>query len=687
MIAFLRRTTKANAEDGYLLLNTAFHREQGIHHFRSEISSALVDQFVAEMTDEVEFSGVDTNLSQALVDEIRNWGVPSPIIETCQPQKTVHDNLHIEWNDLSLRQNNQELSIGFHLSGSSKHCTLTLQPQSAWLLEQERNDNGFRFGAMAYESCPRLHLTGTLDNNPIEGTGWIDHQWGDFGWLRSEKHPEDLLCWVWLGINLDNGADVIVGRLTNRQTGEVENQSAIYFAPQTAPVILDDVQLGEGRGWTSRKSMTAYSLEWQIGIPSLGLELSFTPFIDDQEIPVFGLTHAIWEGVGTVSGTFAGNPIRGRARLELQGCSNVLDVRQTMKHWVERIDTTLKNFLPEKLSDRKLAHYAGAPRFAYDAEAQTEIFSEPVWDLLDRGAKHWRPIFGLLLLDALGENVEPYETLLSVMPEFIHNGSVIIDDIEDRSQTRRGDETLQLRYGLPTAINAGNMLYFLPILTLADHPHLSVAQREEIYGLLIRTYVQAHIGQGQDIYWSRTGQDRGRSFWLREELGQQILQAHSFKTAALIRAVAEMACIIAETSQATKNICTQFAENLGLAFQIVDDINNFTSQPEWGKVRGEDLAAGKTSFVIYKAVNLLPRAEQDELIDIVNTESLRGSEAGLERGIELIEQSQAFDICRKDAKALVEKEWPRFSREVDPSQSKVMLRLLITHILNIPLEM
>ena len=111
------------------------------------------------------------------------------------------------------------------------------------------------------------------------------------------------------------------------------------------------------------------------------------------------------------------------------------------------------------------------------------------------GQQHWRPIYGLLLLDALGVDVEPYETLISVVAEFVHNGSVIIDDIKDDSRTRRGEPTIHLRYGLPTAINAGNQLYFLPLLALSGHPALTPEQRnEESYRVVIRMFVQAHIG-------------------------------------------------------------------------------------------------------------------------------------------------------------------------------------------------
>ncbi|HSM19644.1 MAG TPA: polyprenyl synthetase family protein, partial [Hyphomicrobiales bacterium] len=136
------------------------------------------------------------------------------------------------------------------------------------------------------------------------------------------------------------------------------------------------------------------------------------------------------------------------------------------------------------------------------------MLARPIWDLLSRGGKHWRPIFGILLLQALGVEPAPYETMLAVIPELGHNAAVVIDDIEDASQTRRGEETIHLRYGLPTAINAANTLYFLPLLSISDHPHLTAGQRDAIYRLIIEMFVQAHFGQAQDLYWSKLEPDR-----------------------------------------------------------------------------------------------------------------------------------------------------------------------------------
>ena len=382
------------------------------------------------------------------------------------------------------------------------------------------------------------------------------------------------------------------------ETGEVVSRFAVLFSPGVPPRLVGDVRLTEKRRWLSRRTVISYPLEWRIEIPSLSIDLDFAPAADDQEMPVFGIINGIWEGTGAVAGTVAGEPVSGRAWLELYGYGFVVDLAAYQKRWVDRIDATLKDFFPPELGEERLAAFAGAPRWRYDSAAMTEMIAAPAWDLLARGGKHWRPIYGLLLLDALGVDAAPYETAMSAITELVHTGSLIIDDIEDGSQTRRGQETIHVRHGLPTAINAGNMLYFLPLLTISNHPNLSPAQRDEIYRIILEMLVQGHFGQAQDLFWSRPGAVRPEGFWAGEHLGEQILQMHAFKSAAAVRAMSEIACIIAGSDKRQREACARFGESWGVAFQIVDDIHNFSDDPKWGKLRGEDIAAGKASYVI-----------------------------------------------------------------------------------------
>jgi len=95
--------------------------------------------------------------------------------------------------------------------------------------------------------------------------------------------------------------------------------------------------------------------------------------------------------------------------------------------------------------------------------------------MLDRGGKRWRPVLGLIMAKCLGRgNLEDFEANKDVyfscgMTGIVHNGSLIVDDIEDGSSMRRGQECTYKRFGTDIAINAGNFMYFAPMLKLDNY--------------------------------------------------------------------------------------------------------------------------------------------------------------------------------------------------------------------------
>ncbi|MCB1496211.1 MAG: polyprenyl synthetase family protein [Bauldia sp.] len=677
-----RQASRDGNGEGHMLLLSSFDEAKGEHTVRSEVSPGLVDHFLRAAPDELRGAGINRNLVDAFTAEIERGGVPSPILLSARPVSMAKDRLAIDWGDFALDEDGDGIAMRFSMPDDGAVCAMSASPVATWL-----NDDCPPAGAMAYQSCPRLTLTGTVDGEAIRGEAWMDHQWGDYGWMKTLGASAELLGWDWLGINLDDGTDLIVMVRRNMHSRDAVGRLAVLFAPGELPRTVHDADISPLRQWVSPDSMIAYPVACRIAIPSLGADLVFEPLADGQEIPVFGVTNVIWEGVGRIEGVLGDRPATGRARLELNGYGLILDFGSYQRQWIERIDATMHRFLPRELDDDRLAGFVGEPRWAFDSHAQTAMLATPAWDLFDRGGKHWRPVYGLMLLDALGVELAPYETLVSVISEFIHNGSVIIDDIEDNSATRRGAPTIHRRYGLPTAINAGNQLYFLPLLTLSDHPALVPEQRDAIYRAITTMFVQAHMGQAQDLYWSDAATVRGPAFWTSDRLAGLILQAHAYKTAAAVKTISEIDCIVAGTDERIRKAAMDFGESWGIAFQIFDDIRNFSTRPEWGKTRGEDVLSGKVTYVTRKAVSLLEGAGQAELIRILD--GLRStSQAGdLAVGIELIEQSGAFDQCRADATALVEAAWPPFAEVLPQTTAKVMLRVFVTHLLDSNFDM
>ena len=101
-----------------------------------------------------------------------------------------------------------------------------------------------------------------------------------------------------------------------------------------------------------------------------------------------------------------------------------------------------------------------------DLDTVNKALNEPIYDLLDRGGKRWRPALGLIMAKCLGrENIEDFDSNRDIyytcgLTEIVHNGSLMVDDVEDQSLQRRGQDCTYRKYGTDIAVNAGNFMYF-----------------------------------------------------------------------------------------------------------------------------------------------------------------------------------------------------------------------------------
>ena len=98
---------------------------------------------------------------------------------------------------------------------------------------------------------------------------------------------------------------------------------------------------------------------------------------------------------------------------------------------------------------------------------------------------------------------------------------------------------------------------------------------------------------------------------------------------------------------------------------------------------GEDLAAGKVAYVIFRALQMVSGPDRRRLAAILGSEKLRRDEKIMREGIGLIRNSGSLSVCAVEATRMVEREWRRFSGFVPPSQSKMMLRILCTGLMNL----
>lgn len=215
-----------------------------------------------------------------------------------------------------------------------------------------------------------------------------------------------------------------------------------------------------------------------------------------------------------------------------------------------------------------------------------ENINRPAVDLMLRGGKRWRPLVMYLCHQMAGGQDFPWEW--GSLVELPHNGSLIIDDIEDHGEERRGKPAVHLIYGEDLSINSGNLLYFLPTILLDRYPIT-----DHRYRLITSAYHEVmrrlHFGQGLDIQWHN---DHG---YIPEV--PTYLQMCRFKTGSLSSLAARLGVLLARDDVQLALEAGRVWEDIGVGFQIMDDVKNLvTGNP--GKLRGDDIIEGKKSLPV-----------------------------------------------------------------------------------------
>ena len=111
-------------------------------------------------------------------------------------------------------------------------------------------------------------------------------------------------------------------------------------------------------------------------------------------------------------------------------------MREMLADWRPAIDEAIADLVPREIDADYLETFFGPPTYEYDATGIECALATPLWDLLDRGGKRWRAILFLVFIEGFGE--DPAEYLpYACIPELLHNGTIIVDDVEDEATMRR----------------------------------------------------------------------------------------------------------------------------------------------------------------------------------------------------------------------------------------------------------
>jgi all-trans-nonaprenyl-diphosphate synthase len=250
--------------------------------------------------------------------------------------------------------------------------------------------------------------------------------------------------------------------------------------------------------------------------------------------------------------------------------------------------------------------------------------------LFEAGGKRVRPAIVLLVSRATmpESDLTARHRRLAEITELIHTASLVHDDVVDEAAVRRGVPTVHSMFGNRVAILAGDFLFAQSSWYLA---HLDSLEVVKLLSQVIMDMAQGEIQQGLYQF------DPTLSF-------DTYLQKSYYKTASLIANSAKAAAVLSELTPDLADNLYNYGRNLGLAFQIVDDIFDFTGSTEaLGKPAGSDLKSGNLTAPVLYALEEKPHLET--LI-----EGGFEQEGEWEQAIALITESQGIERSRQLAK-------------------------------------
>jgi geranylgeranyl pyrophosphate synthase len=257
-----------------------------------------------------------------------------------------------------------------------------------------------------------------------------------------------------------------------------------------------------------------------------------------------------------------------------------------LQHFViearRRIEATLDATLPSDLTSPAIVHAAIR------------------WSVL-AGGKRFRPMLLLAVGEAFGVSADRLLKTACAL-EMIHTYSLIHDDLPsmDNDDLRRGRATCHIRFGEATAILAGDALQTLAFQTVAEDDALPAARR-----LLLLSEIARASGTPDGMV---AGQACDLEAESRTVSPEELEQIHRLKTGALIIAAARCGAIIADASEPELAAVTEYAAQLGLLFQITDDLLDLTATAETlGKTPGKDLRSKKATYPALYGVEITRR--------------------------------------------------------------------------------
>lgn len=277
---------------------------------------------------------------------------------------------------------------------------------------------------------------------------------------------------------------------------------------------------------------------------------------------------------------------------------------------------------------------------AVDAVIRRSLYSEValinrVADyIINSGGKRLRPALVLLSAGAFGETSTKHHQLAAII-EFIHTATLLHDDVVDESSMRRGQATANTMFGNAASVLVGDFVYSRAFQMMVEIQNMRVME--------VLAEATNIIAEGEVLQLLHCHD--------ADITDEAYLKVIHYKTAKLFEAATRLGAIISGASSHDEQAMAEYGMRLGTAFQLIDDVLDFSDNHDVGKNLGDDLAEGKPTLPLLFAM----RNGNPQQREIIRRAIMEGGLKELSHVLQAVNETGALDHVRQLARNEAEK--------------------------------
>ena len=278
----------------------------------------------------------------------------------------------------------------------------------------------------------------------------------------------------------------------------------------------------------------------------------------------------------------------------------------------------------------------GEPKELYEAS----------YHLIRSGGKRMRPFMTLKTCELMGS---PLERALpaAAAAEFIHNFTLVHDDIMDNDDVRHGVPTIHVKYGTPTAILAGDVLFasaFQSISEKVEGSDIDPTKTARMTKILANAALRICEGQSLDLAMASD---------TKMHSSLEYFQMIEKKTATLFEAACRLGTLAGGGDEESEKALASFGRNFGIAFQMVDDVLGVVGDHRLtGKPVGSDIIQGKKTYVLTMAIERTDSEGKEDVLNVFGKK--KASQQEILKAVERVSSSGVADHVRNQARSYAE---------------------------------